>query len=779
MKKHSSKEQDQAILMEKLKKSIIFTAVIVISVITVVLASFKIFTSYNFSEKDLKVFISAFVKENFNKAVKFDDIYVSLAGNIIITNLNVSSSSDFNDNVSLIKCETGKLYLDFAGILGGKIIVKGVFFDGSEITILKKYTKSYIDNLREIFSLCRPLNTIKNISADDFSVSIDSHHLYYKDAFKDSMLFIDFTDMTASLKLKKNILLYGLKGSISPNKSPGASKGKISLEGKLLLNAGNDYMSSSSSVSISDFDLSYLNHHINEYLSPAASVSGAMSCSITLNGRKNDLSIVSGVEISHLFAACNNCDSETYNVISNEGAKVELVLDILNDAEILKIRKAGFSDGNIKILAGGIYKFGEMEKYFDIFFKTNNINLTDVAGSITPFRNMAYGGHLSSEGRIWYDLQNNVPRNTLLNASLEKFWLKTASHGKPDTSLVSNLDLKLALNDYVLNIDFSGMRDHSDLAVSSESHIMTWSPLCSETSMKINSRHLEFGRVFSLITSHVDYLYGEAFEDKKLGYEEMFFNKMPAGIIVNGNDVRASVKIDRILLKKNAGLQNMSFDLGLKKGVLDMKGFSLTGYDGIYTCDLKGYFNQDYPVIHLKSGVRNLNVKKLSIDSGMKGDISGELSADLEYDMSAYRLAHLVENSKALLSLTISKGSLQNTAFQDEAGRFLRNNGYDNINIDSITFEKASLDFSQSADFFFVKSLSLFGDSMSFNSSGKYSYQDGLNIPLNVSVRSRTDKSKDPSKTDIPLKFGGRLLSPFVSISKGKDENKLVLFNVN
>jgi hypothetical protein len=140
-------------MINRLKKPIILIPSLFITILIITMIIFKIYIKYTFPEKDLKNFISQFIMENFNKAIKFDDIYVNLMGNLILTNLNISNSNDFNDNISFIKSEDAKIKLSMGSLFNNKIKVKGINFDNSEITIYKKFSKNYLDSFKEIFSL--------------------------------------------------------------------------------------------------------------------------------------------------------------------------------------------------------------------------------------------------------------------------------------------------------------------------------------------------------------------------------------------------------------------------------------------------------------------------------------------------------------------------------------------------------------------------------------------------------------------------------------------------
>src|SRR5208283_2238977 len=108
----------------------IVTSVIVIHFLSTLCLLFDV----RYPEREIREVITDFFKNNLNKAVKFDAIYIEYNGDIRISNFNMSISSDFNDNVSLIKCKKAVIDLEFFSLLAGRIMINGLEFYNSEIT---------------------------------------------------------------------------------------------------------------------------------------------------------------------------------------------------------------------------------------------------------------------------------------------------------------------------------------------------------------------------------------------------------------------------------------------------------------------------------------------------------------------------------------------------------------------------------------------------------------------------------------------------------------------
>ncbi len=126
-------------LIKLIRNPIARALLIAASIYIFACAGLKLYLVYRFPEKEIKNFATRFIKENFNKAVRFDDISMSLYGDIIITNFHISISSDFNDNISLIKTGRARVSLDLFALFKGDMIIKGMYLDAPEINLVKKF----------------------------------------------------------------------------------------------------------------------------------------------------------------------------------------------------------------------------------------------------------------------------------------------------------------------------------------------------------------------------------------------------------------------------------------------------------------------------------------------------------------------------------------------------------------------------------------------------------------------------------------------------------------
>ena len=100
-----------------------------------------------FNEKEMHLIIQNIFEKNFNKAIQFDDITVTMGGNLKLKNIKIAPTTDFNDNYNLISSKKTIIDLSYFRAITGNIHIKGIKFYDSSITIVKNYGKSY----KEIF----------------------------------------------------------------------------------------------------------------------------------------------------------------------------------------------------------------------------------------------------------------------------------------------------------------------------------------------------------------------------------------------------------------------------------------------------------------------------------------------------------------------------------------------------------------------------------------------------------------------------------------------------
>jgi len=134
-------------MKEKLKKPLTKKIIAAAIAALTLLLIYRVALNLLLPEKYLKNAISGFFKENLDKAVKFESMRFDFFGNIEVRDFNLSVSSDFNDNISLVKSRKFLIRLDLWKLLKNETLVKSITFNDAEITIFKKYFIFFIKHL--------------------------------------------------------------------------------------------------------------------------------------------------------------------------------------------------------------------------------------------------------------------------------------------------------------------------------------------------------------------------------------------------------------------------------------------------------------------------------------------------------------------------------------------------------------------------------------------------------------------------------------------------------
>ena len=751
--------------------------------IIVCLLTLKIYLMRSYPESVLKEYVTAFIKDNFNKAVTFDDVYISLFGNVVIRNLNVSISSDFNDNISLIKSSTVTVYMRFFSLFGGLPVMKGIIFNDPDMTIYKKYGKGYLETFNDIFSVNGPILEIKGIDHSRFFIEVENSSLLYKEVFRDDTLKINARGMDVSLTLRDDVLFYDIAGRILPFQNKNLGRGRMRITGKVRIGEGNRFTASDNVLSVKGFDLSYINSYIREHVKDGLSVEGGFDADMLVSVLSDSMSMRGRTELTNLEIK-DTRGNEWEHYVSNENLNANILIESAGGFDRMVVRELDIYDDNFRVTLNGIYNRNNLEQYFDVHFNSNLMDLARVSENITPVKGCVFRGLLQFGGRARYDLAGGGSRGIRMEMNLDDFGV-IVSDKKGTRDIVRNLKMRLGLRDDRLKIDLRTKLATSELDLDWETHVKTWAPFSSESFVSLKSPLMELKDLVLPLKFAMKYFYDGAYEDKKIGYESIAFQKEPLGIFINSNDLKGRFEIKKLLLGRKTGLANLEFDAGLKSGRFYVENFGVAGYGAVYSLEAEGRFNEWMPAVTISASVKDFDLASMADMEGLKGEIAGKLSLALDYRAGASRLSHLLDTTMLDVSMEVTGGVLKNTDFQKRLSVFLKKNGYDDAGQSELSFPVASLTFSQRADRYTIGKLAMYGDSMRFYARGKYDYYDGLELPVELILRTPQVGS---AEVKAPLEIKGPLARPVVVRAKGRDDKNggaggaseaLALFNVN
>jgi len=161
--------------------------------------------------------------------------------------------------------------------------------------------------------------------------------------------------------------------------------------------------------------------------------------------------------------------------------------------------------------------------------------------------------------------------------------------------------------------------------------------------------------------------------------------------------------------------------------------------------------------------LKNFNLEKYSKDAGRKKLLTGTMNADVSYELAAFRISQILENSKGSFTLSFNNGIWEKLHFQDGINNYLQKAGYPDIDINRINYSNASFSATQTGEVFLINNLSMNSDSVNCTGFGMYQYEKGLDVKLNM-----TCKDKNGTTVLLPLKLYGPLLFPCMNFQQAK-----------
>jgi hypothetical protein len=750
-------------IISRIKKKYVFLSISGLILIAIAfLVLLKLLFIVRFSEKDLKSDISIFFKNNLNKAVKFEEAYIDFSGNIIATDFNVSESSDFNDNLSLVKAKKAVFDLNFFRLFIGEIKIDGMDLYDADVTFFKRYGKSYSENLSQVLDL-ENLKILDRQKFSGFRMRYYDARFFYKEVFKESELQVEFYDIYARLSIDDDEISYRIKGKIKPYKSKLIKKGNFFLKGALCYEKAAKI---TNEIEIENFDLTCVNEFIREHRPADILLKGGGSADLKITSEKGLNSIKGQVELNNLGVVASLQPQR--DLVMNENLNVAIDCDFSDEFKNINLRKFKVYDDIFKITASGAYKCNDKTEKLDVSIKSNKIDLEDFSSTYKPFRDIAFRGALRFEGRINYDFKSNVSGGSDLSLTLKKFGIIKEKPGRGD-ALITDAELEFKLDDKSMKLGSTVKTEKSDISINADSVVKSWIPFNSDTEIKVRSKILEYRIPYLGMAYFTDMLIGMAYEDIKRGYEDIFFLQKPLGKIINGNNILLDFTADRLAFPGKASMSNIKFMLSLKNGMLEMKDFNAEGYESKCSLAVNCGFNRDYPYINLKGSAKGFNLEGFFRDAGFKGGLAGKADFDFDYEVTAYRMLQLIENSKGNVNIALNNFFAENTEFQRKLVEMFNGTDYRADSLRKMENASVSFSFSQMGENFFIKTFNVRSDGLNLGAFGRYGYQSGLDLQSNVSV-----KAGDRFIT-VPLKIDGKILSPCIRINDKKSKNSLCL----
>ncbi len=766
-------------LLARVGRKVLLSVLVPLAFLAVFAVSLKVYLVRAFPENVLKDYVTTFIRDNFGKAAAFDDVYVSVLGNIVVSNLNISISGDFNDNISLIKCRTVEIRMCFRSLFTEKPVIRGILFENPDITLYKKYGKGYLETFHEIFRLARPVAEIPQIDRDRFYIDIDGSRVLYREVFRDDTLEVKLERASAFLVLRGNAVSCDFSGKVLPLRNENLGRGRVRFFGRMKLGGDGRAVSSVNVLNVEDLDVSYFNAYLRENMKDSLFIGGGLDAFLEMNTVDDNVSLYGRVEMTSLDAL-EIRDHERIHYLFHENLNLDFIVDGARGFERITVRRFDLSDDSFRLALNGIYNRNSLEDYFDVTFETNSIDLARFSEHVTPVEGATFGGTLKAGGRLRYDFRNKTSRGVGMELELENFSMRVQEK-KKTREAVKNIHASLILREDVLKARVRAALETSKFDVDWETYIKNWAPLSSESAITFTSPVMAAGDFLGPLKAAVEMLYEGAYADKKIGYEQIIFNKEPMGKLLNLNNVKMRLEAGKVVAGQRAAMTGLSLSAELKDGSFSVDNFALSGYGGAYTLKASAQFNLWMPQVSIDAGVKGLDLKAFCADAAVRGEVEGTLDADIHYRVGAFRLSQLLENSILDVSVDLTGGVLKNTLFQERLIDFFNSQGWNNADLRDISSISASLAFSQRADSYQVTKLAFQGDKARFYARGRYDYITGLNVPLDVTFALTEPQG---GSTNASLEMKGPIAGPTLSKVKGRKDKEngdletLPLFNI-
>ncbi len=750
------------------KKSLFFliAGFLILAVISGLIFRFTL--SSRLEETDLKSKITLFCKNSLDKAVKIENIYLDYKGNIVLNYFDLSISSDFNDNISLIKSSRLVLIPDIFKLTEGKLLIKKIKFENSSITIHKKFGKSYREMINTLLTFKTKSEEIEYIDINKLTIEFENSRLDYREVFRTKKLTISLKNLNAGIHFSGHRINYRVTGDIKPYKTASIKRGFINVEGELSRKTG----ISRNRIKIENFDLSYLNEFNKEYHIAGFSLNGGISFDFGLSfPGKNNFSSRGEVETNSLNIVSHL--NPGHNILTNKNFNLTFDIDYSDEKSKFSINELRIFDDHINIPVNGYYLVNRKEKVLNLRVKPVKVDLTNISSYFSPVENVSYNGSLDFALEMNYDFKIDKNTRLSLKSELKDFNAEWLSNGKTE-QVINNCNLTLLSETNRINLSFATGIFKSDFRFTGEMNIDSWHPFRSNSTISIKSNQVESDLLSAWLKEGINYLYGEAFRDSKRGFEMIYFLQTPEADTINNNNFSISYRSDNLIFGKKARLTGLSGELALNRGHIFLKDFTLGGYEGDYSLTFNGFFNRDYPYFEVKGHVKNLNMRDFTLDYGSPLRVTGRGSFICDYELNAFRIAHLMEQGRGTLTVSLSGGSLEKSKFLDRLTGFLAMNGYNNLLLNPLEVSNFNITLNQVGSYFFIRNFILNSDKARFTSFGTYNYQKGLQLNI-FPVFSDTEKKTQT----IPLRVRGPLLNPELQIIKNREIKSLSFFNVN
>ncbi len=743
--------------MPVMKKKFIYPLIALAVLPVMAFAGLRILIRVSYSENDIKVKVTDFFKKEMRKAVKFESLSVGLLGDVTVRHFNMSMTNDFNDNLSLVKSEKVRIDLRILPMLSGKFSIRGIDFHNADILLYKRYGMTYREFADQfgVFRKFAEKNGGNNGGpSNSLRVRFIESRLQYKEMFKEKKTEVSAGDVEAAIQLDSGNLVFKVFGTVVPSGDRSGKNGLFLATGEGRL----DNSKIRSTVVLEGVDLTLANNFIEEYGLTDLELRGygdmrAEYSSSAGSGWFRGKIEADSVELS-------NRRPGKYTVLMNDNIDIEL--DAEFDANgLFRIRKARIFDDCVDVALAGEFKGDEL---FALRYMTNEIDLEKLTTYFTPVKDYTLAGTFHSEGAIRFSRAAGKVEKSDISVSLQNMALYRHVKGVKIREVGEGF-FSFASGGGRISISCAGTIGATDLQLAVKSHIGKWFPLQSDSYISMNSSTADALSALRALGIAVDSLYEAAYDDQRKGYDQEFFLQSAAGKLLNSNNAQFHGTVRRVMLGDGLGLDDLYLSLSLENGSLTSRDFGLRGHGAEYSFNILGNLRTEQPYLKVSADVRGFRIDDPPLPKQRKGLYRGVISGGLEYELSFYRLSHIIENSKGRFSLQISDGGIRGSKILRDLKEYLGTRGYA-FPDRGIVLDKVDLNMALLADNYYITGSTV--QSVDINAAvyGKYTVSDGFDVTAQTMLKDGEGVMKQ-----VPMHISGPLARPCLRLKQGKEDN--------
>jgi len=748
--------------MKKQKKSILLFIVLLFSIILVSGFSSSVYFNLAVTEKQLNDTIVKFCKEVLGKAVKFETAGVDLFGNVKISTFSLSAGPDFNDNRSLIQVENAAFDLNFIALLQKTVKINGISFSKGEVHLHKSFGKTYHETFTDLLKP-KNLDKLKAYGKEStFDLKLNDCRIIYEEKFNDAKAQIVIDDFNGSLYWKNTLYRMKAQGSIPSKNKDRLKPGTIAISASI--DTSRDGKTTVTSK-IKNLDSSLGNRYLQETGLKKTLLSGTLSINSTVIFQNDFLSFKSSFDTTSLNVFIKN--KNPFNLISNLNADLYVEGKVKNDFTSVSINKLKINNQDSQITSTCTFTNNEKNHSFQLKLASNEIDLEQLWENYSPFKDSSYKGKLKFNLDWDIDFKSGKSKRYISNILLEDFTLNQLVKNK-DKSIISKARLKLKTRENQATAHANFNLYDSDFQIAVKSTIESFFPFKTVTAVTSQSKNIAGSLVYNIFSKTINEIMVAAYRDKKAGYYEEYFLKKKIGQVIVNNSLLLSISASNLNITDKVILKNLKLDFENKAGNMKISEFNLDGYEGEYRLEMNGYFNRDYPFFKIKGGAGN--VKLASIPSQKEDPEYSILNLDFDYELNAYRLAQLLDNSKGNVFISLSKGIQKNAYFSKRISEFLKLNNLPQLATSDLNINSINLTINQMGENFYFRNVIFDAKDLHFTGFGKYLFHGGMTCPVNMKYKTSKGTSKN-----VPLEIKGRFTDPVLKI-RYKKKAKAFLF---